>query len=51
MFWCRVLDLVISTYFLLNIFMGQSVKSTFICVLFMQDCNDTPVPGTRPLAL
>ena len=52
----RVLDLFISTYFLSNILMGQGVLSALICVLFMyrktvQDCNNTHVPGTRPLGL
>ena len=52
----HVLDLFISTDFLSNILMGQGVLSALICVLFIyrkavQDCNDTPVPGTRPLGL
>ena len=65
MFWCcTVLDLVISTYFnhvngtkcLIHI--NLCAESDLFPFLFscikrktVQDCNDTPVPGTRPLGL
>ena len=66
MFWCcTVLDLVISTYFnhvngakcLIHINLCTELDLfpfLFSCILkrkTVQDCNDTPVPGTRPLGL
>ena len=67
MFWCctvPVLDLVISTYLnhvngakcLIHIHLcTESDFSLFSFHVFkrktVQDCNDTPVPGTRPLCL
>ena len=58
-FWhvlCWVLDLVISTYF--NSVNGaKCLIHINLCTFHVfkrktvQDCNDTPVPGTRPLGL
>ena len=56
MLWCCVLDLVISTYF--NPVNGaKCLIHINLCTFHVfkrktvQDCNDTPVTGTRPLGL
>ena len=58
MFWCCVLDLVISTFKYFNLVnVVKCLVHINLCTFHffkrktVQDCNDTPVPGTRPLGL